>query len=162
MYGDEELEESGPLSTKQLALLTGLREAEKNNEAVDLVALAARTGYTESSIRTYFTKRLDGVFVFRDAQGAYRVRGTLRCSEAEFARRMTQKAGAAGDVLRTEESWRAVLRKLLYEGQRRRYRLAREELELISSVTPGDLTPPGPSEEPLRLNDDQPNLFKRR
>lgn len=162
MYGDDELEASGPLSSKQQALFTGLREAERTGEAVDLALLAVRTGYTESSIRTYFTKRLEGVFVFKDASGAYRVRGTLRCSETEFARRMTQKAGAANDVLRTEESWRAVLRKLLYEGQRRRYRLAREELELIESVTPDDLSPAGPSEEGLRMEAGQPTLFKKR
>jgi hypothetical protein len=163
MPADRELEDddSGPLSEKQLALFTGLREVERTGAAVDLAALAARTGYTESSIRTYFTKRLEGVFVFRDPAGTFRVRGTLRCSEQEFARRMTQKAGAANDVLRTEESWRAVLRKLLYEGQRRHYQLAREELELIASVTPEDLSPPGPSEEILRLDLGQPSLFKR-
>lgn len=158
---DPDEEESG-LSEKQLALLTGLREAERTNSAIDIAVLAARTGYTESSIRTYLTKRLEGVFVFRDAAGAYRVRGALRCTEQEFARRMTQKAGAANDVLRTQQSWRAVLRKLLYEGQRRHYQLAREELELIASVTPDDLSPPGPSEEVLRLDLGQPTLFKKK
>lgn len=125
-----------PLSTRQLALLEGLREAERSGLVIDTRALAQRSGYTESSIRTYFTKRLEGVLVFRDDQGGWRARGTVRCSLEEFARRMSQKAGAASDVLRTEEAWRAVLRKLLYEGQRRHYKLSREEVDLAAQLSP--------------------------
>ncbi|MEQ1568082.1 MAG: hypothetical protein ABMA64_20755 [Myxococcota bacterium] len=126
---------SGALRDRQLALLHGLREVERAQGVVDLAALAAATGYSESSIRTYFTKRLEGVLVFRDERGGFGVRGAVRCTEEEFARRMTQKAGAANDALRTEEAWRALIRKLLYEGQRRSYRLGREELELVTAVT---------------------------
>lgn len=122
-----------PLSRRQHALLEGLRGVEAGGGFVDVAALAAATGYSESSIRTYFTKRLEGVLVFREEQG-WRVRGAARCTPEEFARRMSQKAGAAGDALRSEEAWRALLRKLLYEGQRRRYALSREELDLVRSL----------------------------
>lgn len=131
----DEDDDDGPLSDKQLALLRGLRDLELAARPVDLPALAAATGYSESSIKTYFTKRLEGVLVFRD-DGGWRVRGALRCSEDEFARRMSQKAGAANDALRSEESWRALVRKLLYEGSRRHYTLSREEQELVAQLTP--------------------------
>ena len=130
------MSEEEPLSTRQLALLEGLRDAERNAFPIDTAVLAERSGYTESSIRTYFTKRLEGVLVFRDEHGEWRARGTVRCTHEEFARRMSQKAGAASDVLRTEEAWRAVLRKLLYEGQRRHYKLSREEVDLAAQLAP--------------------------
>ena len=120
---DESEEE---LSDRQLALLEGLRDVERADEAVDIDALALRTGYSPSSIRTYFTKKLEGVMVFRE-EGEWRVRGAIRCKPETFARRMSQKAGASSDALRSQDSWRAVLRKLLYEGQRRHYRLGRQE-----------------------------------
>jgi hypothetical protein len=130
------MSEVEPLSSRQMALLEGLRDAEREGAPLDPAALAERSGYTESSIRTYFTKRLEGVLVFRDEHGGWRARGALRCTSEEFARRMSQKAGAASDVLRTEEAWRAVLRKLLYEGQRRHYRLSREEVDLAAQLAP--------------------------
>lgn len=150
------MSEAEPLSTRQLALLEGLQDAERGGLPVDLTALATRSGYTESSIRTYFTKRLEGVLVFRDGDG-WRVRGAVRCTSEDFAKRMSQKAGAASDVLRSEESWRAVLRKLLYEGQRRHYTLSREEIDLV-----GQLAPPPPR---ARIEEDlfpgQPSLFRK-
>ena len=146
-----------PLSQRQTALLIGLREVERSGGPVDLRALARSTGYSESSIRTYFTKRLEGVLVFRDDQGGWRVRGALRCTEEEFARRMTQKAGAASEALKSQDSWRALLRKLLYEGQRRHYTLSREELELVEDLTEPEL--PRVRTDEIGL---QPNLFKNR
>ncbi|MCB9685356.1 MAG: hypothetical protein H6735_09980 [Alphaproteobacteria bacterium] len=144
------------LSDRQLSLLEGLREAERSGHPIDVRSLARRAGYTESSVRTYFTKRLEGVLVFRDEEGQWRARGALRCSEEEFARRMSQKAGAANDALRTEEAWRAVVRKLLYEGQRRHYHLSREELELVEELTERERGRPRTDEVPI-----QPTLFKR-
>jgi hypothetical protein len=148
------------LSERQVRLLEGLREAERHARPAEPRTLARTTGYTESSIRTYFTKRLEGVLVFRDegGSGEWRVRGAIRMSEEEFARKMSQKAGAANDALRSPESWRAVVRKLLYEGQRRHYHLAREELELVEALT--QPPPARPSVEdsggPI-----QPTLFRR-
>lgn len=143
------------LSPRQLALLEGLRAAEHAGVHVDVEALAALSGYSASSIRTYFTKKLEGVLVFRDpadGAGGWRVRGAIRCTPEAFARRMSQKAGASSDALRTEDAWRSVLRKLLYEGQRRHYRLSREELELVEALT-AVARPPGPTPpEPLPLS----------
>ncbi|MEZ4235726.1 MAG: hypothetical protein R3F59_06095 [Myxococcota bacterium] len=85
------------------------------------------------------------MLVFREEDG-WRVRGAVRCSHEAFARRMSQKAGTAGEALKTEEAWRAVLRKLLYEGQRRHYRLGREERELMEALR-GDERPAGPSRD---------------
>lgn len=149
-------DEGEGLSDRQLSLLEGLREAERTGHPIDTRSLARRTGYTESSIRTYFTKRLEGVLVFRDEDGQWRAKGAVRCSEEEFARRMSQKAGAANDALRTEEAWRAVVRKLLYEGQRRHYHLSREELELVEELTERERERPRTDEVPI-----QPALFKR-
>jgi hypothetical protein len=146
--------EPEPLSERQQALLEGLRAAERSEAPVDIDALAEATGYTASSIRTYFTKKLEGVLVFRDG-GEWRVRGAIRCMPEAFARRMSQKAGTAGEALRSQEAWRSVLRKLLYEGQRRHYRLGREERELMVELI-GDETPPGPSPPAV-----QASLFRK-
>lgn len=152
MAGEDQDE---PLSERQQALLEGLRAAERADVPVDVEVLAAATGYTASSIRTYFTKKLEGVLVFREG-AEWRVRGAVRCTPEAFARRMSQKAGTAGEALRSEEAWRAVLRKLLYEGQRRNYRLGREERELVQELF-GDETPAGPSSPPV-----QSSLFGRK
>ena len=69
-----------PLSDKQLQLLIQLREIERAGALVDFAKLARATGYTESSVRTYFTKRLDGFVAFRDAEG-WRSKGATRTSE---------------------------------------------------------------------------------
>lgn len=134
------------LSERQVRLLEGLRDAERHDRPADPRHLARTTGYTESSIRTYFTKRLEGILVFRDEGGEYRVRGAIRMTEDDFARKMSQKAGAANDALRSVESWRAVVRKLLYEGQRRHYTLSREELDLVADLT---------AAEPARLRTEE-------
>ena len=49
---------------------------------------------------------------------------------------MSQKVGAASVALRTEGTWRELIRKLLYEGQRRHYTLSREEMDLIADLAP--------------------------
>jgi hypothetical protein len=95
------------LSDKQLQLLIALRELERSGELVDFAKLARATGYSESSVRTYFTKRLDGFVAFRGEDG-WRVRGATRTSEETFAKRLSQKAGSANEALRTQESWRAL------------------------------------------------------
>jgi hypothetical protein len=148
-------DEDDALSDKQLALLNALRDAERTGLEVDLRALARLSGYNESSIRTYFTKRLEGVFVFREADGSWRVRGAIRSTEEEFGRRMSQKAGAANDALKSADSWRSVVRKLLYEGQRRHYELSREELDLVAELTPEE---PRPRTDEIPI---QPTLFRR-
>jgi hypothetical protein len=143
------------LSDKQLQLLIALRELERSGELVDFAKLARATGYSESSVRTYFTKRLDGFVAFRGEDG-WRVRGATRTSEETFAKRLSQKAGSANEALRTQESWRALVRKLLYEGQRRHYQLGPEERELIEGLG-------GEREVRERLTTDeiavQPSLF---
>ena len=144
------------LSERQIRLLEGLRDAERTGKPADPRHLARTTGYSESSVRTYFTKRLEGVLVFREENGEWKVRGAVRMSEEEFARKMSQKAGAANDVLRSEDAWRAVVRKLLYEGQRRHYHLSREELDLVREVTADAPRPRVGEEEPI-----QPTLFRR-
>ena len=149
-------DEDDALSDKQLALLNALRDTERTGLAADPRALAKASGYTESSVRTYFTKRLEGVLVFREEDGSFKVRGAIRCTGKEFARRMSQNSGAANDALRSEDSWRSVVRKLLYEGQRRHYQLSREELDLVA-----ELTPPEPSRPPTDEVPIQPTLFRR-
>ncbi len=139
------------LSAKQRALLHALQVAEASGEPVDLDDLARRTTYSVSSIRTYFTKRLEGSLVSRDASGAWWVRGAIRCSEASFARRMSQKAGTALQAIGDEESWREFVRKLLIEGTRRGYRLSRDEIQLLAERGP-EATGSWPSTQ-------QPSLF---
>lgn len=153
--------EEEPLSEKQAALLVALREIERRGEVVDFSALARSTGYSDSSIRTYFTKRLEGVIVFRHGDD-WHVKGALKFTEEAFGRRMSQKATAAAESLRTEASWRALLRKLLYEGARRHYHLSDEELELVDDLRP--LPAPAPPAAPQRTDEvpKQPSLFGRR
>lgn len=142
-----------PLSDKQLSLLIALRELERSGGAVDFPKLAKATGYSESSVRTYFTKRLDGFIAFRDEAG-WKIRGATRTTEEAFARRLSQKAGSANEALKSETAWRSLVRKLLYEGQRRHYRLSREEMDLIDGL--------GPPERERLTTDEievQPSLF---
>jgi len=145
------------LSDKQVALLIALRELERAGSVVDFAALAKATGYTEASVRTYFTKRLEGFVAFRGEDG-WRIRGAVRTTEEAFARRLSQKAASANDALKTQGSWQLLVRKLLYEGQRRHYQLSHEELELIEVLTPA-------APEPRRLTTEeeeiQPSLFRR-
>lgn len=155
-----------PLSGRQQALLEAMKAAEARGGAVDLDALAAATSYSVASIKTYFSKKLDGVLAFREGD-SWRVRGAVRCSDAEFARHMTQKAGASGDALKTEAAWRVVVRKLLYEGKRRNYALGPDEAELALALLPPSKTPASPPllapEEPppapSHPRGPQPNLF---
>lgn len=123
------------LSDRQKSLLKALRGAEAAGGPVDLDVLVEATGYSAASIRTYFSKKLDGVLVFRLDEG-WEVRGAQRCTEADFARLMTQKAGAAADALNSEESWRRLVRKLLYEGRRRNYQLGPDEAVIARALLP--------------------------
>lgn len=133
------------LSDRQRALLVGLQDAERAGGSIDLSGLAAATGYSESSIKTYFSKRLLGVLVHRDDAGGFVARGAIRCSEEAFAHRMTQKAQTAGAALQTEESWRELVRKLLREGSRRGFRLSADEQALIDEL----VDEPGPPQTSL-------------
>ncbi len=119
-----------------MALLQGLRAFEALDAPVDIAQLAEASGYASASIKTYFSKKLEGVLVFKERDGSWRVRGALKCTERDFARRMSQKAGAAQVALETEEAWRALLRKICYEGHRRGYRLGDEELALVEKLRP--------------------------
>lgn len=129
------------LSERQRQLLLGLREAERLGHSLDLAALAAATGYSESSIRTYVSKRLIGVLVHRDEEGRFVVRGALRCTEEAFAHRMSQKARTASEALQSEDDWRELVRKLLREGSRRGYRLSADEHALVQELLE-DSAPP--------------------
>jgi len=141
------------LSEKQRALLHALRDIEDAETPVDIADLARRTAYSEASIRTYFTKKLEGVLVFRDPAG-WRVEGANRCAERMFARHMTQKAGSTADALRTEDAWQMALRKLLYEGLKRGYRLSEEEHAILDRLLGKVVPPRRPSSAP------QPGLFE--
>jgi hypothetical protein len=143
------------LSDKQVALLIALRELERADDVVDFAKLARRTGYSEASVRTYFTKRLEGFVAFREATG-WRIRGATKITEEAFARRLSQKAASGNDALKTEASWQSLVRKLLYEGQRRHYRLSREELDLIEVLTPEKASRPLATDE-VEI---QPSLFR--
>lgn len=142
------------LSDKQTALLIALRELERSGTAVDFAALAKATGYSEASVRTYFSKRLEGFVAFRDGEG-WRIKGATKITEEAFARRLSQKATGGNEALKTEDDWRRLVRKLLYEGQRRHYHLGREELELVETLTP--------KVKKRVLGDDaiQPSLFRK-
>lgn len=81
------------------------------------------TGYKPSSVRTYFTKKLQGVLVHRTDGDLWRARGACDCSPAELAELMTQRMATPGVVPKTEAEWRAQLRTLLALGRSRGYRL---------------------------------------
>lgn len=146
---------SAELSDKQTALLIALREVERANAVVDFAALAKATGYSEASVRTYFSKRLEGFVAFREGDG-WRIKGATKMTEEAFARRLSQKATGGNEALKTEDDWRRLVRKLLYEGQRRHYHLGREEVELMESLAP--------KAKKRVLGDDeiQPSLFRKR
>jgi len=141
------------LSEKQRALLHALRDIEEEDRPVDIPDLAARTSYSEASIRTYFTKKLEGVLVFREASG-WRVEGARRCAERAFARHMTQKAGSAADAVRTEDAWQMAVRKLLYEGLKRGYTLGDDERAVLDRLRGIAPVPRRSTSQP------QPGLFE--
>ena len=120
-----------------------LRASEAARQPVDLSQLAQKTGYTLTTIRTYFTKKLEGVLVFRE-RGVWVVRGSRRVSEQAFARRMSQKAGAVPAALADQSTWRELVRKLLYEGQKRGYQLGPQERMLLKQME----TPTVPQTQP--------------
>lgn len=154
----------GGLSERQGRLLRALQEVEAAGDPLDLEAVASATGYSVSSIRTYFTKRLEGVLVMRDEAGRWWVRGAITCSEEAFLRRMSQKAGSAAEAVKTEEGWRELVRKLLYEGSRRDYTLSADELHLVEKVRPATAAsapePPAAADESEVTTESlQPSLF---
>ena len=146
---------SDELSDKQVALLIALRELERADKVVDFGKLARQTGYSEASVRTSFSKRREGFVAVREAPG-WRIRGATKTTEEAFARRLSQKAASGNDALKTEASWQALVRKLLYEGQRRHYQLSREELEIIEVLTPESTARPITDELEI-----QPSLFRK-
>ncbi|MEN0065388.1 MAG: hypothetical protein AAGA48_24800 [Myxococcota bacterium] len=139
---------AAPLSERQHQLLLDLRQTERDGTPIDVPALAASTGYSESSIRTYISKRLLGALVHRDEDGAFVVRGALRCTEEAFAHRMSQKAQTAAEALQSEDAWRELVRKLLREGSRRGYSLSDDERVLLDELFDDD-----------ELGPTQPSLF---
>jgi len=143
------------LSDKQRALLHALREVEAEDRRVDIQELAEKSSYSEASIRTYFTKKLEGVLVFRDTQG-WRVEGAMRCAERAFARHMTQKAGSTADAVKTEDAWQMAVRKLLYEGLKRGYRPGDEERAILARLDGVIPLPrrPAPAPSQTKLFDD--------
>lgn len=134
---------SRSLSERERILLMCLRACEAARQPVDLSQLAQKTGYTLTTIRTYFTKKLEGVLVFRE-DGEWVVRGSRRVSEQAFARRMSQKAGAVPAALADQSTWRELVRKLLYEGQKRGYQLGPQERGLLKQME----TPTVPQTQP--------------
>lgn len=124
---------SRTLSKRERALWLSLKEAEASKAPLDLQRLASRTGYAVNTVKTYLTKKLEGVLVFRTDKG-WIVRGALRCSEERFSALMSQKAGVVQRALADVHSWRQVLRKVLYEGQRRGYHLGPHEEALLDSL----------------------------
>lgn len=145
-------------SARQRALLSHLQEAERKGRPIDLDEAAQAAGYSPSSIRTYFSKRLEGVLVVRDEQGQWWAKGARACSLASFSRRMSQKAGSASEVIKSQEGWRELLRRLLYEGARRHYVLSDHELEMIEQLRPD---PPDDAEDEEAMGEgaSQPSLF---
>jgi hypothetical protein len=121
------------LSKREHALWMSLREAEGRRAPLDLQRLASRTGYAVNTVKTYLSKKLEGVLVFRTEKG-WVVRGATRCSEERFATLMSQKAGVVQRALADVHSWRQVLRKVLYEGQRRGYHIGPHEEVLLESL----------------------------
>ena len=124
---------SRALSSRERALLMALREAETMRAGLDLTRLASRTGYAVNTVKTYLSKKLEGVLVFRTDEG-WVVRGAARCSEERFSTLMSQKAGVVQRALADVHSWRQVLRKVLYEGQRRGYLIGPHEEVLLESL----------------------------
>ena len=129
------------LSQRERALWMSLREAEAARAPLDLARLASRTGYAVNTVKTYLSKKLEGVLVFRTEKG-WVVRGAARCSEERFATLMSQKAGVVQRALADVHSWRQVLRKVLYEGQRRGYHIGPHEEVLLESLR--EQEPPEP------------------
>lgn len=123
------------LRVSQEKLLLALRELEDEGderEREDLVSrMAASTGYTKSTIRTYLSKRLLGRLVMESGD-RYRVVGANAISEDDFGRLMSQKLGASGSsAIGGREEWVAELRRVAAVGAARGYRLDDADAELM-------------------------------
>lgn len=79
---------------RQLLLLDALRAHEAAGRPFALDDLVADTGYKLSTLRTYHTKRLRGVFLFDADDGRLEARGLLNISEEAFLRRLDQTRAA--------------------------------------------------------------------
>jgi len=123
------------LREKEQLLLEALRQRERDGIDASIDGVAADTGYAASTIKTYFSKKLDGFIVTRTERGDYKVRGALDCTEEQFARRMSQKEGDTLRVdLETLSGWRGAVRRLLNEGKRRGYQLGEHEVEMAMDL----------------------------
>jgi hypothetical protein len=124
------------LRDKEERLLLALRELETTNELFDEALLAQKTGYKLTTIRTYFSKKLDGFLVSRANDDKWRVSGAITCTDEMFAQRMSQR-GSEPQIqllLGDETEWRQTVQRLLHLGHDRGYRLTEEEAELAMDM----------------------------
>ncbi|WP_119072407.1 DUF3644 domain-containing protein [Aggregatilinea lenta] len=78
------------LSQNQRRLLSFLKDCERLGREFSLGDIAANTGWTESTVRTYETKGYWSSIIFKMPNGNYVARGVLNLSESNFHQEITQ------------------------------------------------------------------------
>lgn len=117
-------------NAKLQRLFAALQRFEQEGRSFRLVELAQASGYKESSIRTYITKKLKNKIVFALARDEFKVNGASLITWEEFMRVMSQKGDSSETLLKgmparlLDRSLHAFLLALeMYNRPTQRYRL---------------------------------------
>jgi hypothetical protein len=101
------------MRTTQKKLLDFLKDAERTGRAFSVADAADACGYSEISIKTYISKKLEGRWVTKATTGFFRAKGILSVSPAVFADVMSQKSHDSFD---TFGEWKEQVERLIGLG----------------------------------------------
>lgn len=128
------------LNEPQRRCLAKLKECERKGQAFSIADLVTATGWNESTVRTYLTKKLLDRFVFREeGTGRYRARGVGSLGDEQFAQLMSQKT-VPDDLEQhlvhfSAKEWEKALVLMVAHGKRRHFDV-RAALERLIAAEP--------------------------
>jgi hypothetical protein len=123
------------LSPGQQKLFEFLKQSESSKRHFTPEDAAMASGLAESSIRTYFSKKLANNWVFNADYRYYEARGIISTSSQEFANVMTQKLSPP---IHGYAGWREQLENLIVEGVGEKFPVADTLLEIAASIEDSD------------------------
>lgn len=108
------------MRSKQKKLLEYLKGCEREQRPFSVADAAGASGHSESTIKTYLSKKLVGRWVEKARDGWYRAKAILAVSPEEFEAHMSQKAS---DAFSSFDEWKHHLDELVELGQSHGYRV---------------------------------------
>lgn len=122
-------EYGGDMRTTQKKLLEFLKDCERNQRPFTVADAADASGHSETTIRTYLSKKLVGHWVEKARDGHYRAKELLVVTPLEFEAHMSQKAV---DAFGTYVQWKRHLEHLVQLGRQQGYQVEPALEELLS------------------------------